>query len=285
MAATRVPATAGAEDLHARVAALRWHHKIDLGDGLVTPGLADRSTELEATLPDLAGQTVLDIGAWDGYYSFLAERRGAARVVALDHYVWGVDLHERNVYWDDCKARGVMPEPALDETRFWRDDLPGRRSFELAHATLQSNVETHVADFMTADLGALGRFDVVLYLGVLYHITEPFTALQRLRSVTGKVAVIETEGLYVPGYSRNALLRFFPLDDLAGDFGNWFAMSETALHAMCRAAGFRRVETKVGPPGSDDSATPLTTLARRARARLGRTQPVDRYRLVVHAHV
>ena len=60
------------KELRTRVDALGWFHPIDL--------------------PDLAGKTVLDIGAWDGYYSFQAERLGASGVVALDHYVWGVDM-------------------------------------------------------------------------------------------------------------------------------------------------------------------------------------------------
>jgi tRNA (mo5U34)-methyltransferase len=270
--------------LRARVEALRWHHRIDLGGGIVSPGLADRFEALEATLPELRGRSVLDIGAWDGYYSFLAERRGAARVVALDHYVWGVDLPERNLYWEQCKAQGVTPDPSLDETRFWRPDLPGQRSFNLARAALQSGVEDVVTDFMTCDLDALGTFDVVLYLGVLYHIVEPVTALQRLRRVTREVAVIENEGVHVPGYARNALLRFFPGDDLAGDYGNWFATSESALHAMCRAAGFRHVETKVGPPVTPEPANAAARVAGLVRRRLGRTQPVSRYRLVVHAY-
>jgi tRNA (mo5U34)-methyltransferase len=273
-----------APTLRARVEELRWHHRIDLGDGIVSPGLANRFEALEASLPELRGRTVLDIGAWDGYYSFLAERRGAARVVALDHYVWGVDLHERNVYWAECKAEGVTPDPSLDETRFWRPDLPGQRSFNLARTTLQSGVEDVVTDFMTCDLDALGSFDVVLYLGVLYHIVEPLTALQRLRRVTREVAVIENEGVHVPGYASNALLRFFPGDDLAGDYGNWYATSESALHAMCRAAGFRHVETKVGPPLAPEPAGAAARVARRVQRRLGRTQPVQRYRLVVHAY-
>src|SRR5258706_6059935 len=99
------PAAAAASELASRVRAMRWHHRIDLGSGLVTPGLADRLPELERTLPEMAGGSVLDVGAWDGYYSFLAERRGAARVVALDHYVWGVDLAARNVYLAECAAR------------------------------------------------------------------------------------------------------------------------------------------------------------------------------------
>ena len=73
-----------AADLRARADAHRWYHTIDLGGGIVTRGV-DNSPERLARLGlpvSLAGKTVLDVGAWDGFFSFEAERRGAARVVA-----------------------------------------------------------------------------------------------------------------------------------------------------------------------------------------------------------
>jgi tRNA (mo5U34)-methyltransferase len=78
------------EALRSRVNALRWYHTIDLGEGIVTPGLDDTALRLaRISLPQtLSGLSVLDIGAWDGFFSFEAERRSAARVVASDHYAW-----------------------------------------------------------------------------------------------------------------------------------------------------------------------------------------------------
>ncbi|HET9050872.1 MAG TPA: DUF1698 domain-containing protein [Candidatus Dormibacteraeota bacterium] len=275
--------TVDASELATRVAELSWHHAIDLGGGVVTPGRAPVRPDVEAVLPPFEGRSVLDIGAWDGYYSFLAERRGARRVVALDHYVWGVDLWARNRYWEECKASGVLPDPTRDETDFWRPELPGKRPFDLAREALGSRVEAVPADFMTADLGALGTFDVVLFLGVLYHLREPFVALERLRTLAGGVAVIDTEGIEVPGRPDEGLLRFFPGDELAGDYGNWFATSERALHAMCHAAGFGRVTTVLGPAapprGASGTGVAATVLRRRAPV-----EPIRRYRLVVLAH-
>jgi len=272
-------------DLRTRVEAMRWHHKIDLPGGVVTPGLANRLPVLEASLPDLTGRSVLDIGAWDGYYSFLAERRGASRVVALDHYVWGVDMPARNVYWAECRARGELPDHGRDETEFWRDDLPGRRPFELARDVLQSRVEAEVGDFMTVDLAALGSFDVVLYLGVLYHMPEPLTALQRLHRITRSVAVIETEAIVVPDHSGAPLLSFFAGDELGADYGNWYVPTETALHAMCRAAGFARVETKMGPPVPPPAPPPPGLLRGRHRPPAPPPEAIAHYRLAVHAFV
>ena len=77
-------------DVQSRVGAIRWYHTIDLGGGIVTPGVDDSPVRLaRAQLPEsLRGLTVLDIGAWDGFFSFECERRGAKRVLAIDTYSW-----------------------------------------------------------------------------------------------------------------------------------------------------------------------------------------------------
>ena len=74
------------ETLKREVAAITWWHTIDLGKGIVTPGLDPTPARLpEIRLAeDLAGLSVLDVGAWDGFFSFEAERRGAKRVLATD---------------------------------------------------------------------------------------------------------------------------------------------------------------------------------------------------------
>jgi hypothetical protein len=72
-------------ELQDRVNSVVWYHSIDLGHGIVTDGYCKTFLE-ESQLPDFAGKHVLDIGAWDGFYSFQAERRGTARVVALGNW-------------------------------------------------------------------------------------------------------------------------------------------------------------------------------------------------------
>ena len=234
-------------DLQAQADALHWYHTIDLGHGVVTKG---DSAQDEGTgiLPDVTGRSVLDIGAWDGKYSFLAERAGASRVIALDHYAWGVDFAARGAYWAECIQAGALPDQSRDETDFWQPDLPGRRGFELAKAALGSKVEPLVADFQTVDLAEVGVFDVVLYLGVLYHMKEPLTCLERVRAVTKEVAVIETEAVHLQGREGEVLLQFHAGSSLRIDFGNWFVPTIEALHNLCRAAGFSEVRTVVGPP-------------------------------------
>jgi tRNA (mo5U34)-methyltransferase len=268
-------------DCRSAVADLFWFHTIDLGNGITTPGNPpNEALEQPGAFPDVRGKSVLDIGAWDGKYSFRAEQAAASRTVALDHYAWCVDFEARDKYWAECRARREPPDPEYEEREFWhRDSMPGRRGFDLARQVLQSNVEPVVGDFMTMDLAELGTFDVVLYLGVLYHMREPFTALRRLRQVTRGTAVIETAAIRVPDREADDFLLFFPGGELANDNGNWFAPSERAIFSMCRAAGFVHAEVRVGPP-------PLVRRPQGKRARLtGRFVPdgVQHYRAVVHA--
>ena len=83
---------AAESDLRARVDALRWHHQIDFGNGILSPG----SVSLDVLRAQaeiyfqfgIRGQSFLDIGCWDGFNSIEAHRRGASRVLATDHYVW-----------------------------------------------------------------------------------------------------------------------------------------------------------------------------------------------------
>jgi len=204
-----------------------WFHSIDLGDGVVTPGQKGGGPEYmrreldSLRLPELAGKSVLDIGAWDGFYAFEAERRGASRVVALDRYVWELDIHS------------PPPSPG---------PLPGKRGFDTAHEALGSSVEAVVGEFMDVDPTALGRFDVVFFLGFLYHLEEPLAALRRLADVTGELALIETAAVEVAGEEDRALWEFYGADELDGDHTNWWAPNAKALESACLAAGFREVE-------------------------------------------
>jgi tRNA (mo5U34)-methyltransferase len=254
----------------------QWFHTMPLGDGLVTDGDSPERAIMSApgTIPDVRGKSVLDIGAWDGKYSFQAEAAGATRVVALDHYVWRLDPAARQAYYEQCRAKGMLPDPDMIDRGFLVEGaVPGKRGFDLAHSYLDSQVEAVVGDFMVMDLESLGTFDVVLYFGVLYHMVNPIEALKRVRRVTREVAVIETSGIEVPGYTGSMLVDFYAGNELNDDYGNWFAPSPAALVGMCRSAGFR---------GARIVATE-EVLPRHNRAmRFWRRAPIPK-RLIAHA--
>ena len=130
----------------------------------------------------------------------------------------------------------------------------------------------------------------MLYLGVLYHMKEPLTCLERVRAVTKEVAVIETEAVHLQGHDHEVLLQFHAGSSLRIDFGNWYVPTIDALHNLCRAAGFSEVRTVVGPRRHRSARAAAggarQRLARRHRRHLPRrppSAPSANYRAVVHA--
>jgi tRNA (mo5U34)-methyltransferase len=269
----KVPETLEARELYEKVAAVPfWFHSIDLGNGVITPGIKSpehHKKELASLrLPDLRGKSVIDIGAWDGFYSFTAERLGAARVVALDSHVWALDQAAKNRYKAECRKKGVPQQhPAYIPELWCFDKLPGKRGFDLARLILHSQVEPVFGDITKMDPRSLGEFDVVLCLGVLYHMENPLQSLRFVRQLTREVAVIETEAVATAGYEDRPIFEFFPLKaKLMDDPTNFFAPNAAAVIGLCETAGFSKVEL----------LTPIPSAKRRQ---------IKRYRLVAHAFV
>jgi tRNA (mo5U34)-methyltransferase len=185
-----------------------WWHSIDLGDGLVTPGVHPL-TELHENyrrllLPsDLTGKRLLDVGCWDGFYSFEAERRGA-EVAAVD-----------------C----------------WRPE-----NFFRAHQALSSKVDFQELSVYDLSMDRLGTFDIVLFLGVLYHLRHPLLGLEQICEVTRDVALISShiiDGFY---QSPQPVMEFYEVDELGGQYDNWWGPNIDCLTRMIRAAGFASAE-------------------------------------------
>lgn len=276
-----------------------WFHSVPLGEGVVTNGWkteASMAIELRRlALPDLQGKTVLDINSWDGFFAFEAERRGASRVVALDEYMWAMDLAEHHKYCMECAERGVSPAPYHTMPYYKPAELPGKVGFDTAHRARQSRVEVVVGDFMEMNLDRLDA-DIVLYLGSLYHMENPMLALRRLAQVTNELAIIETEAAEFPHAGDYALFEFFGANELRGDVSNWWAPNEKGLTSMCRAAGFEEVDVIVGSPLKAGVVAREKPIGARLRSLVGhevrrltkKPQPpnleeVIRYRAVVHA--
>ena len=255
------PATWTPERLRAEVATREWFHTIDLGNGIRTPGRKDTIAEVDVFhLPEVAGRTVLDVGAYDGFYSFEAEKRGAARVLATDDWVWN---------WPGSDAR---------------------RNFDLAHEVLGSRVETQVVSVESLTPEAIGgTFDVVLFLGVLYHAPDPIGYLKRVRSVTADIAVIETavDLLDIPVPAA----AYYPGAALGGDGSNHFGPNPLCVHGWLMEAGFSRVvefepwhtnpQWGVEPPPQRRPERLAAAVARRLR----RTPRARSGRMVFHAFV
>jgi len=199
------------DEIKSKVEKINWYHTIDLGNGIVTKG-RDNSLEKVKTLhldEDLSGKTVLDIGAWDGFYSFEVEKRGAKRVLAIDSFVW-------------------------KQTQF------GRKGFDLARKVLNSKVEDKELEILDISQESVGIFDVVIFSGILYHMRHPLLVLEKVASVTKEKLIVETHVDCVD--IKRPVMVFYPGTELAKDPTNWWGPNPLAVKAMLKDVGFTEVK-------------------------------------------
>ncbi|HKT76449.1 MAG TPA: TIGR04290 family methyltransferase [Sphingobium sp.] len=209
-----------------------WFHNLRIGGIETAPDhfLGDypafKFARFADALPeDLSGKTVLDIGCNAGFYSIEMKRRGAAEVV-------GVDSDERYL----AQARFAAEALGYADIRF--------------------------ANLSVYDVARLGRrFDLVIFMGVFYHLRHPLLALDLIREhVAGDMLLFQTmqQGVpdvlmvpddhpfHVQGTSRPpsyfdnpAYPRMHFIErKFAHDWSNWWAPNKAASQAMLRAAGF-----------------------------------------------
>lgn len=226
-----------------------WHHRFELPGGVWTKGPFKPGDRLHrfGLSERLDGQTVLDVGAWDGFYTFECERRGA-QVTSAD--TWN-------------------PEHMVTS-----------EGYAVAHRVLKSKARPIRVSVHDLDPAVHGQFDVVLFFGVFYHLTNPFEALQRLRAVTRKTLIVETASDM--RLARSPALRFYEGSELANDNTNWFAPNAQALIAMCKAAGFREARLHWRLPFFKALARSAYRLVRFGESPI---QSFNRGRIVVHATV
>jgi tRNA (mo5U34)-methyltransferase len=199
--------------------AISWFHSFSLPDGEQTRGVKPAdvlAAEAGAIFRHpVAGKSVLDVGAWDGFFSFEAEKRGAARVLATDHFCWS------GPGWGT------------------------KAGFDHVHAKLGSKVETLDIDVPQISPETVGAFDVVLFLGVLYHVKDPLKCLEQVASVATERLVIETEtALDILPWP---VMRFYEGTELNHDPTNFWAPNRRCLEGMLREVGFPRAEFAVHP--------------------------------------
>ena len=202
------------DEIRARIASVNWFHTIDFGGGIVSPGDDDSAAKLKRLqIPqDLSGKTFLDVGAWDGFFSFEAERRGAARVLAVDSYVW------------DGKVAGKS-----------------NAGFLTAREILKSKVEDMRLDALDLSPERVGRWDIVLLAGVLYHIKHPWLLLERAAAVTKELLIVET--LIDMRLTSRPATAFYQGGILAKDHAdNWCGPNIPALKAMLADCGFSKIK-------------------------------------------
>jgi tRNA (mo5U34)-methyltransferase len=199
-----------------------WHQRFELAPGVFAPGANDVGflTSTARMPQQLDGQSVLDIGTTNGGVAFELERRGAGRVVAVDIL--------------DADAFG------FNAIR----DLLGSRAEHLQASVYE----------LPEILGE--QFDIVLFMGVLYHLRHPLLALDNVRRLTRRHAYIESAicDAELPDAAGTAVARFYRRRELGDDPTNWFAPTMTALEQWCASCGLDPVHTASWPPGAPSRA-------------------------------
>jgi hypothetical protein len=119
--------------------------------------------------------------------------------------------------------------------------------FREMHALLGSRVKYRQFDMYELTPETVGRFDIVLFMGVLYHLKHPLLALERVCALATEMAAIDSFILrdeHRPGeeVKGRPIMEFYETDEFGGQTDNWIGPTLSCLLAMCRAAGFARVE-------------------------------------------
>jgi tRNA (mo5U34)-methyltransferase len=205
-----------------------WFHTFSLdGGSLYTPGVArDHRYRIPALPHDLSGKSVLDVGTFDGFYAFLAESRGAARVVAVDN----------EQYRDWVRAR-------------WGAELVGGEGFRAIAELVGSRVEYRRLDAF--DLDVINEtFDVIFCFGILHRVANPLGLLEvlRRRITDGGCVLVETYGVAEPALEDAAAIHVCePGEVYARDEFVYWGFSGDSLDRLARHAGFDGAEVLDAP--------------------------------------
>ena len=201
-----------------------WFHTFALNraEGIYTPGAARNHRYRISRLPeDLAGISVLDVGCFDGFYAFLAERRGAERVVAVDNEQYRLWVASR-----------------------WGVELQGGEGFRAIHRLLGSAVEYRRMDAFALD-GLKERFDLVYCFGILHRVENPLGLLRILRgrTVDGGTVLVETYGVAPEDRNDPTIRVSEPGEVYARDDFVYWGFGDAGLERLARIAGFSRAES------------------------------------------
>jgi tRNA (mo5U34)-methyltransferase len=201
-----------------------WFHTFALNraEAIYTPGAARDHRYRVPSLPeDFAGMSVLDVGTFDGFYAFLAERRGAGRVVAVDNEQYRLWVASR-----------------------WGVELGGGEGFRAIHRLLGSAVEYRRMDALALD-GLDESFDFVYCCGILHRVENPLGLLRvlRARTVDGGVVLVETYGVS-PGNENGPVIRVLkPGEVCARDEFFYWGFAQKGIERLAQIAGFSRVDS------------------------------------------
>ena len=226
-----------------------WYHRIELPSGIVTPGTEPVHAAKYAIPDDLTGKRVLDIGAWDGYWTWEALKRGAKEVIAIDDFSDNIytvngankDFPHRDWSGFDLCREALGFEEKRDETfknMYWSNNKDQR----------VKRIEMSIYSIDAEEFN-LGHFDIVFFFGTIYHLKHPMLALEKISAVCDDEIYIESaicdnyspyRGGLGKGYKNNDMVtEFYPTDQYGDNDSNWWIPTLQCLGNMVNSAGFK----------------------------------------------
>ena len=223
----------------------QWYHTVDLGNGLVTPGVYDyRETMSAFGFPeDMSGMTVLDVGSATGFFAFEFERRGA-RVVSMElPSLRDLDRFPgQDVESSLRKIENMMhkSEPYTERDLYWYL-LEG--PFRYCREKLGSKVErcySTVYDITLERTGVREGFDLVFIGDVLIHTLYPLKALAALAPLCRGQLVLA--GVLPEGPQEPPAMVYIGGADAENDEVAWWHPNLSCLMQMLQKLGFAEVD-------------------------------------------
>ncbi len=209
----------------------KWWHIIELNDEISTPGMSpsikEKASYWKLDKVDFKDRSVLDIGTWDGGFSFYADKHGASDITSID--LWG------------AKDGGMEPGEDLLLSSTLDAQWGSRACFEFAAKALNSKAKPQVMNVYDVCPEKLKKFDIVMFFGVLYHLRHPMLALEKIRTVVKDGGSLLLETLISPPVfmagDNDCLMQFFP-GGLNGDPTTFCAPTTKCLTHLLNSAGF-----------------------------------------------
>ena len=202
------------DQLEKRVASILWYHEFDFPNGLKARSQSPHA-EGHRTLwafirkqldnIDFAGKTVLDVGCWDGMWSFYAERRNAKHVLASD-----------------------------DASQNWLASAGIHVARELFNSSIEVDLQRSIYDLTSLNR----KFDIVLCMGVYYHLHDPFYGFAQIRHCCHDETIVVFEGDVTDGLKANTAMI-----DFSNRYPTIFIPTAAVLNEMLEAT-YLKVEAQ-----------------------------------------
>jgi len=227
-----------------------WYHKIDLGDGVFTPGqdlepVWDNIRESRQYV-DYKDKRVLDIASFDGMWAFEAEQMGASQIVATDCYY---DTFRNFLFCKEALGSEVIPY------------------YNISPYDIYNRLDVFFQENWDDQKPYERLFDIVQHLGLFYHLRDPLYTLSQSRSVikVGGTLLIETAAVVNSDKSFMLFNGVPPQKQrIYDDLTTWWAPTIPCLKELLKSSLFEPIEESIKVIKKEKTSNKLTNIIKGA---------------------